>query len=183
MKRRKLIKSNLLIPAIAVIPNFVNGKNFNSKPFKVEAGKARNGKSLKIGQGILDSKISGKDTEGNLFVFESSQNSREEGIPIHMHPDIDETFYVLEGTVKFQIGEDVYYLKPGDTVFAPRNIPHAWVTNSKTASKILIIVQGAGKMEAFFEELANLKEFTPPVVAEIYTKHNMVLIGPPLMAD
>ena len=94
MKRRKFVKSSLMVPALALIPNFVKGINLNSAPFKVEAGKARYGKSLNIGQAVLDCKISGKDTEGNLYIFESSRNSWEEGIPMHMHPDIDETFYV-----------------------------------------------------------------------------------------
>lgn len=183
MKRRKFVISSLLIPAVSVIPTFGSSTGFSSKPFKVEAGKARYGKSLTLGKGVVDCKVSSTDTDGNLFVFESSQNPREEGIPLHMHADLDETFYVLEGSVKFKIGEEIYYLHPGDTVFAPRNIAHAWVTNSIEAAKMLIIVQGAGTMEAFFEEFASLKEITPDLVAAIYSRHNMVLMGPPLLAD
>jgi quercetin dioxygenase-like cupin family protein len=185
MKRRNFIKSSPLIPAVTTSPNLMiyGGIPLDGKPIHVASGHDRFGKKTQVGRAVLDCKISGKDTNGNLYVFESSQNYREEGIPLHMHPDLDETFYILEGNVKIKIGEEKYRLGPGDTIFAPRNIPHGCVTNSATPSKLLIIVQGAGKMEMFFKELSKLKEFTPPVVAEIYDKHNMVLMGPPLEAD
>jgi mannose-6-phosphate isomerase-like protein (cupin superfamily) len=185
MKRRNFVKSSLLIPAVSISPSLIvaGEKQMDIKPIHVGSGQDRFGKKTQIGKAVLDCKISGKDTNGNLYVFESSQNYREEGIPLHMHPDLDETFYVLEGNVKIKIGDEIYRLAPGDTILAPRNIPHGWVTNSAIPSKILIIVQGAGKMEAFFEELSKLKEFSPPIVAEIYGKHNMILMGPPMEAD
>ncbi|WP_194777676.1 cupin domain-containing protein [Pararhodonellum marinum] len=185
MKRRNFVKSGLLVPAVAFSPSLIasSEKQMDGKPIHVGSGQDRFGKRIQIGKAVLDCKISGKDTNGHLYVFESSQNHREEGIPLHMHPDLDETFYVLEGNVKIKIGDEIYRLGHGDTILAPRNIPHGWVTNSATPSKILIIVQGAGKMENFFEELSKLKEFSPPIVSEIYNKHNMVLMGPPLEAD
>lgn len=185
MKRRNFVKNSLIIPAVAISPSILSygETQMDGKPIHVASGQDRFGKKTQIGRSVLDCKISGKDTQGNLYVFESSQNYKEEGIPMHMHPDLDETFYILEGNVKIKIGEETFRLGPGDTLFAPRNIPHGWVTNSAFPSKLLIIVQGAGKMEAFFEELSKLKEFTPPIVAEIYGRHDMVLMGPPLEAD
>jgi mannose-6-phosphate isomerase-like protein (cupin superfamily) len=185
MKRRNFVKNSLIIPAVAISPNILSyGETLpDGKPIHVASGQDRFGKKIQIGKSVLDCKISGKDTHGILYVFESSQNHREEGIPLHMHPDLDETFYVLEGKVKITVGDETYRLGPGDTIFAPRNIPHGWVTNSAKPSKLLIIVQGAGKMETFFEEFSKLKEFSPPLIAEIYARYNMELMGPPLEPD
>src|SRR6266480_2729197 len=45
------------------------------------------------------------DTNGAYTAFEV-RNAPEAGPPLHFHPDIDETFYVLTGPYSFQIGPE-----------------------------------------------------------------------------
>jgi uncharacterized RmlC-like cupin family protein len=116
-------------------------------------------------------------------VVVSSNNPRNLGISLHLHQDLDETFYVLEGQVKFQVGDEILYLNPGDHLFAPRKVPHAWVCNSEEPAKILITSQPAGKMEEFFITLSELKTLTPEISGKLYQEHEMQILGPPLAAD
>jgi mannose-6-phosphate isomerase-like protein (cupin superfamily) len=46
--------------------------------------------------------------------------------PLHVHHADDEAWYILEGTLRFRIGEDTFEARPGDAVMAPKGIPHAY---------------------------------------------------------
>lgn len=187
MKRKIFIISVLaFFPAYAIakmksiIPK-------SSKPgFKVSAGEARFGKHYKM-KGItlntLDIKISGKDTETDLAVFEQNGSTPNGGPPLHIHPFQDEWFYVIEGEYLFQVGDDKYSLKSGDTIFLPRNIQHAFLQLKETG-KMIVSYLPAGKMEAFFQ--ATDKWASPPSEEEIdnvFSDHDMKVVGPPLKLD
>jgi mannose-6-phosphate isomerase-like protein (cupin superfamily) len=79
------------------------------KPFKVSSGEARYGKRYNM-KGVtlntLDIKISGKDTNNELAVFEQSGLTPHGGPPLHIHIDQDEWFFVIEGEYLFQCGDD-----------------------------------------------------------------------------
>jgi quercetin dioxygenase-like cupin family protein len=70
------------------------------KGFKVGSGEARFGTHYKmkgVTLNILDIKISGKDTENDISVFEQTGLTPNGGPPLHIHPSQDEWFYVIEG--------------------------------------------------------------------------------------
>ena len=54
-----------------------------------------------------------------------------------------------------KIGEDVFNLKLGDTAFAPRNIPHCFLTIGEGPHQMILTYQPAGKMEDFFYNRKN----------------------------
>ena len=78
-------------------------KSITTNGFKVNAGEARFGVHYKM-KGVtlnrLDVKISSKDTNGELAVFEQTGFTPHGGPPLHIHPFEDEYFYVLEGDMK-----------------------------------------------------------------------------------
>lgn len=117
---------NFVLSALAILPTLAFG-NIKSiipmrtkKGFKVKAGEARSGKHYKmkgVTQNILDIKISGKDTEQEVAMFEQTGLSPNGGPPLHIHPFQDEWFYVIEGEYLFQVGENKYKMTSGDTIF------------------------------------------------------------------
>lgn len=180
MERRNFVKSAVLLPSLGME---TTPKMRPQKGIKVAKNEARFQKRVKIGAVTLDCKVSGKDTDGDLYIFESINNLKNDGPPLHAHPDLDETFYILEGEMKFKVGDEILYLKSGDSVLIPRNVPHCFTSNTDQPAKMLVIVQSATTMETFFEELSKVEKITPEIAAKIYQKHNMVLLGSPLMAD
>lgn len=184
MKRGKFIRN-----AFAGIPlfSFAHFKTFISmrteKPFKVSAGEARNGKHYKM-KGVtlntLDIKISGKDSNNELAVFEQTGKTPNGGPPLHIHMEQDEWFFVTEGEYLFQCGDEKYHMQAGDTIFLPRNVPHAFVQLTDQA-KTIVSYLPAGKMEDFFK--AADKWTTPPTreeVAKVFADHGMKVVGEPL---
>lgn len=72
--------------------------------------------------------------------------------PRHVHANEDELWHVLEGTVTFEIGEARTVARPGDTVWSPRGIPHAFRIDSPVVRLLLLITPGGG--ERLFAEFS-----------------------------
>ena len=156
------------------------------KGFKVKAGEARFGIHYKM-KGVtfntLDTKISAADTDGHVAVFEQTGLTPNGGPPLHIHPFQDEWFYVIEGEYLYQVGDDKFELKAGDTIFLPREIQHAFIQLTEKG-KMIVTYSPAGKMEAFFK--ATNDWLTPPTKEEIiklFADHDMKVVGPPLKVD
>jgi len=156
------------------------------KGFKIKSGESRTGKHLKmkgVTLNVLDLKVSSKDTNGNLSVFEQIGFTPKGGPPLHIHPYQDEYFYVLEGEYLFQVGQDKFNLSPGDTIFLPRNIQHAFIQLSEKA-RVLVSYTPAGKMESFFETTDSWT--TPPdeeLIKKTFSDHDMNVVGPALKSS
>ena len=102
---------------------------------------------------------------------------------LHIHPNQDEWFYILEGKYLFQVGEDKYEMKTGDTIFLPRDVPHAFIQFSKKA-KVIVSYLPAGKMEEFFS--ATDRWNSPPSrdeIIKVFEEHDMKVVGPPLRSE
>ncbi|PSR12893.1 MAG: cupin [Bacteroidetes bacterium] len=151
--------------------------------FKVPSGEARLNKhyTMKgVTKNILDLKIAGEDTDGDLAVFEQTGLTKLGGPPLHIHPHQDEWFFVIKGQYLFQVGEDQYSLSAGDTIFLPRNVKHAFIQLSRRG-KMIVSYLPAGKMEDFFKVTDAWTQ--PPTKAEMakaFSDHDMEIVGPPL---
>lgn len=187
MKRRKLIITALAFYPVNLFAKIISGISLTTKKgFKVNAGEARFGVHYKM-KGVtlntLDIKISGKDTENEIAVFEQTGLTPKGGPPLHIHPHQDEWFYVIDGEYLFQVGEDKYFLKTGDTIFLPRNVPHAFIQLTDKGKMIVSYIP-AGKMEDFFATTDNWA--SPPTseeIARVFEDHDMKVVGPPLKID
>ena len=153
MKRNKFIVSigTLLTAPIASFSKIQNLIIRKDKGFKIPAGEGRFHGHLTlrgVNQNLLDVKISGKDTDGDIAIFRTDVTfTRERTFP-YIHHGQDEIFYVLEGSYKFQVGTDKYDLKTGDSIFLPRKVPHAW-TQVSAKGKMNVIMEPAGKLGRF----------------------------------
>jgi quercetin dioxygenase-like cupin family protein len=181
-------RSSFLLSCLAVMPlrGFAGDGSIyfrGDKGFKVSAGEGRRHGPIKlkgVNANILEVKVSGKDTNGDLALFEQTGLSPNRGTPLHIHHFQDEIFKIMEGEYHFQVGPDQYRLKAGDTIFLPRKVPHAWTQVSQKA-KMNVIVQPAGKLEEFFVTMAAFAgEPTREQIAKIFSTHEMEVVGPPL---
>lgn len=192
MKRRKFIIVALLLYPITFLAKINNNLNSFLKKeikmraksvFKVNSGEARFGKHYKM-KGVtlnnLDIKISADDTDGALAVFEQTGFTPKGGPPLHIHTNQDEWFFIVEGEYLFQVGEERLSMKTGDTIFLPRNVPHAFIQITDKA-KTIVSYLPAGKMEDFFKETDTWS--TPPSkekIIKVFEEHGMKVVGPSL---
>jgi quercetin dioxygenase-like cupin family protein len=185
MKRGAFIKTSLMtLPMLSLNQTEAFASDRPKKGIKVADGDNRLHESVKLdGVVPIDFKVLAKDTDGDLAVMTSSNNPKSTGPPLHVHPDFDEMFYVTKGEVKFKVGEEIFFLKVGDNIFIPRNVPHCFTIVSETPATFLIIAQPAAKLEDFFRAYAKVEHMTPEIAARLMSEHNMKVVGPPLMID
>lgn len=182
MKRRKFIMSSLSAAPVVTSVLAPKPQKRTTKGFVVKAGTNRFKETTKIGgMNPVDIKVSTKDTDGVLSISEYTGFTKG-GPPLHIHPNQDEVFIILEGEHLFQLGDEQHRLTAGDTIFIPRNVPHAPAQLSDTG-KYLYFFTPSGKMEDFFRALATLKVTGQPSaeqMADIFKTHDMIIVGPPL---
>ena len=179
MKRRTFLKATL-----AAVPLSVGAAPAPAerpkRAIRVAAADDRFSEHIKLGGAPNDCKVSGQDTDGALCVFEFTSPGKG-GPPSHIHQDQDEWFYVMEGEFDFQVGDDRFRMRPGESVFAPRKIAHVWASVSDKPAKMMIAFQPAGKMEAFFREIGKLTALpSQEEFRRLFRDHGMELVGPPL---
>jgi mannose-6-phosphate isomerase-like protein (cupin superfamily) len=96
--------------------------------------------------------LSGTDTGGAYCLLEIGLASGMM-VPRHTHTREDETYYVLAGELEVVVGDEVSTLRPGESLTAPRNIPHQLRNSGKVENHYLIMFSPAG-FEGFLRATA-----------------------------
>ena len=99
--------------------------------------------------------VEAAQTGGSFSLVEHPIAPRTLGSPIHTHSREDEYSFVLEGRVGLLIGGEVIEATPGDLVFKPRGVPHAFWNATDEPARFLEIISPAG-FERYFAEAESL---------------------------
>jgi quercetin dioxygenase-like cupin family protein len=130
-------------------------------------------------------RLTGEQTGGALGVTETEE-TRGAGPPLHVHSREDETYYVVEGSFTFFIGDETIAATSGSLVFAPRGIPHTYRIDSPTGRYLCLIVPAG--WERFFAAAglpAAEPNFSPPDeedfdrIGDIAAQSGVSILGPP----
>lgn len=139
---------------------------------------------------LIDVLISGEQTEGSHAVIEFWAPSGCQ-TPLHVHNDLDEAWYVIEGELSVWIGEDdVRVLGAGDAAYGLRGIPHTIEVTGSGELHGLITTLPAG-FENYVRSFGTparthavpVLEGPPDIAraAELALEHGIQLLGPPGM--
>jgi mannose-6-phosphate isomerase-like protein (cupin superfamily) len=187
MNRNSFFKAGLAIGIFLTAPFAaiakINSKKRVDKGIKVDSGKDRFDKPISLFEGdTFYTKISTTDTDGDVYVFESTR-IKEGGPSLHLHYEQDEFWYILKGEFLFKVGEETFKAKAGDTVFGPRQVPHAFAKVGEGEAKLLMFFQPAGKMEKMFKDIsegATKNVTTDEEKAKFFHEYGLKRLGPPL---
>lgn len=179
--RRTFIGSVLALPLLSANPGGASAEGSERRGVRVLADQDRFGKRRKVfGALPIDVKVSAEDTNGGLLLIEQIDDVKG-GPPRHVHHGQDEWFFVVSGHYVVEVGGERFELQTGDSVFAPRGVPHVWAHVGEETGRMMIGFQPAGEMEAFFAEATKLDGIpSGPEVAELFRAHGMEVLGPPL---
>jgi quercetin dioxygenase-like cupin family protein len=102
--------------------------------------------------GSIGFRLRSEDTDGRLAMIEMVIPPGYPGPALHVHPEFDETFYVLDGTIAVRIGEQAHEAGTGAVVFVPRGTEHAFANPHEGSARVLIVLNPGG-FERYFEAL------------------------------
>ena len=156
-----------------------------TKPYRVASGAGLADVWWKTGRVTV--KVAGVET-GNAFSQIEVADPRGGGTPLHVHHNEDETFYVLEGEVTVQVGDERIDLNAGDYLFGPRGIAHAYIVRSERA-RMLVTASPGGVEELFVSLGVPVTGSEPPTDAvmppmdelvRLFADYGCEILGPPL---
>jgi mannose-6-phosphate isomerase-like protein (cupin superfamily) len=185
---RKMERRSFLGTAMVAFPLALTGQSVKTstpvKVARVSGGDDRFGEHHTRGFGSTDFKVATQDSSGGLFIMEHT-NRKKGGPPRHLHHNEDEWFYAIEGEYLIEVGSERFQLKSGDSILAPREVPHVWAFVGETPGKLLIAFAPANRMEAFFREYMKRDDSAYSNAnkandKELFRVYGMELLGPPL---
>jgi mannose-6-phosphate isomerase-like protein (cupin superfamily) len=133
-------------------------------------------------------KTIGEETNGQFWTVEGFAD-KHMAVPLHVHQQEDEFWYVLDGTLQFHIDGETQQGGAGTFVYIPRGVPHTFQVLSETARWF-----GGGTpaiLDQFFFETGEPAQTltlpphttTPPNVEEIVAslkRYGTDTLGPPM---
>ena len=122
--------------------------------------------------------VTGDNTHGTYAMWEAIVPPGG-GPPPHVHSREEEGFFILEGQITIQAGDQRIVATAGIFANMPIGTPHSFKNESNKPAKMLIMVAPAGLEQMFFECGVPLPEGStvalPPTQAEI---EKMVEVAP-----
>jgi hypothetical protein len=98
-------------------------------------------------------------------------------VPRDIHTREDEVYFVLAGELEVLVGEKAFVLRPGDTLLAPRDIPHELRNSGNNTNHYLLVFSPSG-FEEFIMATAvpaadNAVAPTEPPAAAVWSVHEL----------
>ena len=95
-------------------------------------------------------------------------------VPVHRHAQMDEVFYVVEGSGTFLLNDARLNVEKGATIFVPKDAWHGFEKGEK--EMLLLWAVAPPGLEGMFREIASPpgeapKQFTPEQLNAIARKH------------
>lgn len=112
--------------------------------------------------------------------------------PLHVHDTEDEIFHVIEGKLRWIVGDRELTASAGQTIIAPKGVAHTYCVESKSGARFMTVTSN-GDFEAMVREAsrpatsAGLPEPGGPpsreqadALAALCARHKIRLVGEPL---
>jgi quercetin dioxygenase-like cupin family protein len=116
--------------------------------------------------------ITGDESGGSYFTMEA-QVPPGGGPPPHIHHHEEEQFYILQGEVMLQAGDQTIRASAGDFIHIPRGTVHAFRNDGQMLVKMLVTYSPAGLEKLFqqaFQPAADRATPPPPPTQESFAR-------------
>jgi mannose-6-phosphate isomerase-like protein (cupin superfamily) len=134
------------------------------------------GAQAELGPATALVKAGAEQTDGRFMLVEATLPPGFEGARPHFHRELHEMFYVLEGTLTVQIGDETTELPAGSFALVPPETMHTFSNPTGETVRVLNM-NTPGGFEAFLLEMTELGRAGPPApeaVAELASLHDVV---------
>src|ERR1044072_6220401 len=102
--------------------------------------------------------VTGRGSDAGVLEVEASYGPNGKPPPAHYHPDQDEHFEVLEGSLRTKVDGEERTLEQGDTLDIPKGTPHQMWNPSDDPAHVKWETRPAGRTEQWFGTIDALYE-------------------------
>ncbi len=142
------------------------------KPVLLTAGE---GERVAMGPAWVAIKATGEDTAGTFYLGEVEIPPGFQGPPAHVHQQLHDMFFVIDGTLTLRLGDDEREVKPGTFVCVPPGLVHTFSNPGETPVRLLNFNTPAG-WEGYMRDLAAAasegRAPTPEEIGRIASKYD-----------
>jgi mannose-6-phosphate isomerase-like protein (cupin superfamily) len=122
----------------------------------------------------------GSMTRRQFGLYRRDMHPHAGGPDAHFHRTFSESFYVLEGTIRFFNGRSWLEATAGDFLYVPKGGIHAFKGDSDKPSSLLIVFAPGSAREQFFMELDEIRKSGRKLSArqwtELYARHDQYMV-------
>jgi len=144
------------------------------------------GESVWLGGDLIEVKLASEATGGAYSMVEVTIPPQG-GPPPHLHPNVDEALYIVEGEVEVLLGDGTTRASAGALAFVPKGTVHAFKNVGTSPSRVVVIISPGGFEKFFLEagepvtEGSSAPEGAPDVgrIVEIGQKYGLEIPPPP----
>lgn len=143
---------------------------------------------------LFERLASGEETGG---AFSMSLITQPPGVatPLHVHTNEAEAFYVLDGTLTYQAGDELHHLAAGSFIYLPQGVPHAFRVTGTTPVRFVGLASPGGLMSLYDEVGLPARERRLPGSDglpfeeeirrwnEVGPRYGLRVVGPPIPED
>lgn len=116
--------------------------------------------------GSISIRLRSAQTDGRLALIENVIPPQYDGLPLHVHPEFDEAFYLLEGALTFTVADAQLTATPGTLVWTPGWVPHTFHNYASEPARMLLWTVPGGH-EQYFDRLVEALADGPPEVSSL----------------
>ena len=125
-------------------------------------------------------------TNGGFLFGEARMDPGAPSPPLHIHAKEYESFYVVEGELTVEVGDERLELTDGDYIVLPPGIPHRFGNLSDAPVRVIGAMAPTGIEKMFVEEERYFASLDGPPyaadIAKITEPYGVTMVGPPLTA-
>jgi quercetin dioxygenase-like cupin family protein len=141
----------------------------------------QDGEVVELGPARIRILEDGSTTAHRLGIGEITLAPHSEGPPQHRHAQHDEGFYVVSGTARFTVGQDVYDAPAGTLVMVPPGAPHTFA-NPGDQPVVMINTFTPDLYVQYFRDLRDMiaggRELTAQSTAEVMSRYATTAVSP-----
>jgi len=126
-------------------------------------------------------KANGRDNDGRFDFLVVQHLEYGAGPPLHFHATLEESFFVLDGVLTVQLGDQVVELGPGDFATAPPGVPHS-VTNAHADQSgcraVNLLTPGVG-FDRYIDQIDKLAaKGDHESIERLNAEYDVTIVGP-----
>jgi quercetin dioxygenase-like cupin family protein len=108
----------------------------------------QDGTAFQLGTDFVLIKVRARQTSGQYALLDWTVGPQATGVG-HRHQDFEETFYLLEGELDVEVGQEARRVGPGSLVRIPAGVRHAYSNPHPSPARMLVTLLPGGMEECF----------------------------------